>query len=134
MRKNNKESISSWLILSIVFLFFIILGLFGYSTLKEINKKNQVEKDIELLKQEAEKIEKENMELEERIAYLGSQEYKEIQAKSKLNLQSPDENLIVITQEPIKREEEKPKENQIRFQESKDISNYQKWWNYFFKK
>jgi len=134
MRKKNKESIKKpWLVLSIIFLFFIILGIFGYSTLKEIRKKNQIEKDINSLKQEAEKIKKENMALEERISYLGSDDYREIQAKSKLNLQNPNENLIVITQEPIKKEEEKFKENMIRIQESEEIPNYQKWWNYFFK-
>lgn len=133
MREKNKESVGSWLILSIIFLFFIILGLFGYSTLKEIRKKNQVEKEINSLKQEAEKIKKENMALEERISYLGSNDYKELQAKSKLNLQNPSEDVIIINQEMIKKEKEKSEDSVARIQELEEIPNYQKWWNYFFK-
>ena len=134
MRKNNKESSGFGLILLIICLFFVILGLFGYSTLKEINKKKQVESNIDLLKKEAQKIEKENMELEERLAYLGSNDYKELQAKSKLNLQNPNEDVIVITQETIQKEEEKPQEISAQILQSKEIPNYQKWWKFFFEK
>jgi cell division protein FtsB len=134
MRKNNKESSGFGLILAIICLFFVILGFFGYSTLKEINKKKQVESNIDLLKKEAQKIEKENMELEERLAYLGSNDYKELQAKSKLNLQNPNEDVIIITQETIQKKEEKPQEISNQIFQSKEIPNYQKWWKFFFDK
>lgn len=133
MRKKNEESNNSWLIWSIIFLILIILGLFGYTTLKEVYKKKQVEKEIDLLRQEAERIKKENMALEERISYLSSDDYREIQAKDKLNLQNPKENLIIITQEIMKKEESISAEKIAQMQESIQIPNYQKWWNYFFK-
>lgn len=139
MRKNNTRSTNKWLIWSIILLILIIFGLFVYALSKETAKKKRVEDEINLLKKEAEKIEMENMALNDRIAYLSSKDYREIQAKDKFNLQSPDENVIIINQE-VEKVESSPKikekisdEELFAKIEIEKIPNYKKWWKYFFK-
>lgn len=133
MRKKSEGLANSRLVWPIVFLTLFILGLFGYSISKEMNKKKQVEKEIDSLKEQAEKIDKENMALEERISYLGSKDYQEMQAKDKLNLQSPGESVVVIAEGPVKSKKNfedvisPPAESPAR------TSNFKKWLDYFFK-
>lgn len=132
MLKKRESSVRTGLIWPIIFLFFIVLGLFSFSIFKEMKKKNEVSGEINLLKQEAEKIKKANMNLEERILYLGSKDYQEVQAKEKLNLQSPDEKLIIINQDLIKKEEVVPPEDAPAILEKEKTPNFIKWLNYFF--
>jgi cell division protein FtsL len=136
MDKKNNGSISVFLIWLIIFLALGVLVVFGYLISKETNKKKQVENEINSLKAEAEKIRKENMALEERIAYLGSRDYQEIQIKDKLNLKSPQENVVVITQSPVKKEEVQTEIQGVEVEKKKQDKdpNFIKWWNYFFVK
>jgi hypothetical protein len=45
------------------------------------------------------------MKIEEKIAYLASKEYRELQAKEKLNMQNPGEKLIIISKNFTKEKE-----------------------------
>jgi len=130
-----RDKSNSWLIRAIVVLIAVVLGLFGYILSKEVKKKSQINIEIEALRQEAEKIEKENMRMEERIDYFASKDYREREAKEKLNLQNPDERVAIITQTPARREEKNPEASQAYKEPSfqpDPIPNWQKWWNYFF--
>ncbi|HAT73477.1 MAG: hypothetical protein US30_C0001G0109 [Candidatus Moranbacteria bacterium GW2011_GWF2_36_839] len=134
----NKDSSGSWKIGPIIFLAIIAFGFLSFSLYKEFSKKKVVESEIEALKEQAEKIKQENMSLEERIAYLSSQDYQKIQAKDKLDLQDPNENVVVITQDldiPTQKtqELETKNDNQNTYPTEK-TSNLLKWWNYFFNK
>ena len=134
MQSKNKKSSNIWLIKLIVFLILVVVGFFGFALSKEMSKKEQIAGEIDSLKQEAEKIKRENMELEERIAYLGSRDYQEVEAREKLNLQNADERVVVLAQGPEKKEINYQEENQPPASSLKDpLPNYQKWWNYFFK-
>ncbi|HRY82102.1 MAG TPA: septum formation initiator family protein [Candidatus Moranbacteria bacterium] len=134
----NKNLTGSWIIWPIIFIAVIFLGFLGYSAYREFSKNKQVESEIELLKKQAEKIKQENMSLEERIAYLGSEDYQKIQAKDKLDLQDPGENVVAITQDSIvakQKEEGLNTENNNPIQYSNQKSSiFLKWWNYFFAK
>jgi cell division protein FtsB len=105
------------------------------SVWKEMKKKKEIQDKITQLQQEAEKISRENSNLEERIAYLGSDDYKQKEAKDKLNLQSPGENVVIIKKNAAK--EDVPQEKQADpigspKNEAEATSNPKKWWNYFF--
>lgn len=134
----DKDPSGSWKISAVIFLAIIIFGFLSYSLYEEFSKKKEVESEIEALKEQAEKIRQENMSLEERIKYLGSQDYQKIQAKDKLDLQDPKENVVVITQDldiPIEKKEESISENDnSNIHSTEKTSNFFKWWNYFFKK
>lgn len=108
----------------------------GASIHDEVSKKNKIQSEINKLQQEADKISQENVKLGEKIAYLESREYQEREAKDKLNLQSPDESLVIIKPGVVK-EINAETENSIAetppATDEKIVSNYKKWWDYFFK-
>lgn len=132
MTRVRNANPNAWIIKSIAFLILVILVIFGYALSGELSKKKKIENEIDILKQEAEKIQKENMKLEERISYLSSDEYKRIEAKDKLNLKSPDEKLVIIAKSPTQKNEQEPPQEKNITTKSEKISNYQKWWKYFF--
>ena len=100
--------------------------------------KKQIQKEIAKLQKEAEKINKENFEIKEKITYLESKDYKEREAKDKLNLQSPGEK-VVFVKPSVVRKSDNPQENLIENDgetvienEKSKVSNSEKWWKYFF--
>lgn len=108
----------------------------GMEIYKEVTKKNRIQAEIDKLQQEAEKISKENTTLGDKIAYLGSREYQEKEAKDKLSLQSPDENLVIVkpgVSREVQTAPEKPSSAAFSISNSNPLPNPVKWWNYFFK-
>lgn len=121
---------------SFVVIFFvagIILAIFiSTNAVREAYRSRRIENEVAGLKQEAKRIENENKQLTERIAYFETSEFQEKVAKEKLNLQKLDENVVVVNR-GIKKEEVSGQE-QIRTDDDQlDIPNYLKWWNFFFK-
>lgn len=117
----------------VIFLVGIALAAFiSTKAVKEAYRSRKIEKEIEDLKKEAEKIQNENNQLSQKIAYLQTPEFQEKIAKEKLNLQKPDENVVVVKQAVSQPQEEIPIQNQVE-QVAQNIPNYQKWWNLFFK-
>jgi len=132
MYKHEDGSATSWLVAAIIILAFVILGLFGYSTSKEIAKKKAVQKEISSLQEQADNIKKENMALGDRISYLGSKDYQEMQAKDKLNLQSPGENVVIITPGSSSGKSTDSNVDSGENNSASQTPNFKKWWNYFF--
>lgn len=133
MRKYEKGSTTSFLVIGIIFLALAILGLFGYSISKERAKKKEVEKSILSLKAQADNIRRENMALNDRVSYLSSKDYQEVQAKDKLNLQSPGENVVIITPRNSAQKTVSQPTKKEAAEESAAEPNYKKWLAYFFK-
>lgn len=121
---------------SFVVVFFIagiVLAVFiSTSAVRESYRSRTIEQEVETLQREAQRIQNENDAMAQRIAYFETPEFQEKIAKEKLNLQKPDENVIVV----------KPSVNQET--QLTDVSDeivvdehpapiYQKWWNLFFK-
>lgn len=127
--KEKKPFFTVFLVLGgLVFGFFVF-----YVATKEADRGQQIEKEIDNLKNESEKIQRSNQELAEKISYFETPAFREKTAKEKLNLQKPEEKVVVIKPSPSDILE--AKEN-IEIKESdtsaKDIPNYKKWWNHFF--
>jgi cell division protein FtsB len=110
-------------------------GFVSYKALKESKRSQQIENEIESLRQEAEKIRQGNNSLQDKIAYFETQDFQEREAKEKLNFQKPNENVAIV--KPVPKDEnqdseKKEVEDKVP-EETEKISNYQKWWNKFFK-
>lgn len=132
MPKNPGKKIP--LILKIIIIpALIAIALISIALARETYKKNQIQKEIESLQEKAKQIDKENINIQEKISYLESKDYQEKEAKYKLNLQKPGENVVVIKPSIAKEapSEEKPDKN-VGTEEDKSI-NPIKWWRYFFK-
>jgi len=116
----------------------LAIGFVIFSTYKELNKKKQVQAEIEALQQEAEKVSRENDLIQEKIAYLQSREYQEREAKDRLNLQNPDENVVIIKSGIAKAPKDEDagdaeKELAVSAPEpAVQMSNFKKWYKYFF--
>jgi len=130
----GRERASGWLSKLFIILAIAILIAIFFAIWKEMNRKGQVEAEIEKLKNEAHKIERENTSLSDKVAYLESVDFQEKEARDKLNLQGQGENVVIIKPNTAKvlgtdKKTEAPAETQIIVRKS----NVEKWWNYFFK-
>ena len=139
MRGKRQNESFFWLIRGIIVLLALTFFLFGYAFSKELKKKKKIREEILSLQEEAQKVERENMEIKKRISYLGSKDFQEIEAKERLNLQNPGEKMVVISPSPITKDEKEAvysseKDKPIIEESPKDYrNNFQKWWDYFFK-
>ncbi len=111
----------------------VIISFITFAITKESSRRKQIQNEISALQKEAEKISGENTDIRDKIAYLQSKDYQEREARDKLNLQNPDETLVVIKPNTVK-EAVVPKEEASKPPESlpDPAPNYIKWWNYFF--
>lgn len=116
---------------------FVLLGSAAiavgvYFSYREWNREKQIEREVESLRQEAEKIRTGNQNLKDRIAYFETDDFKEGIAKEKLNLQKPDEKVVYI--KPDYFSSDSDNENKVVFADetAEKIPNYKKWWLHFF--
>jgi len=114
---------------------FITVGLavvvfIGVALGKETYRKYQIQKEIDSLQQEAEKVSEKNQELRQLIEYYQTDAYKELEARKKLGLQKKGEKVVIIKSSP---ENYLNKTGNLESAESKNASNLEKWWRYFFR-
>jgi cell division protein FtsB len=104
---------------------FLILVLVALALGRETYRKYQVQKKIDDLRAELGRLEKSNQDLSDMIAFLQTDEYRERQARQKLNLKADEEEVVVVPEIEI--------ENEIKDEnKERKLSNPEKWWNYFF--
>ena len=121
-------------------ILFVIIGIIAagsisYFAVKENKRNKQIEGEIEILRQEAEKLRQNNQEMKERIVYFETSEFQEKVAKEKLNLQKDNENVAIIKPSPSFTENvvSQEKEEVLSGENNVQKQNYSKWWNYLFK-
>lgn len=132
MRDNTDEKKSSWLVKMIIFLALVAAVFIVLAIYRETYRKKQVQKEISDLQNEADKIQGDNLRLADKIAYLEGRDYQEKEIRDKLNLQKPDENVVIVKPSLTK----KNAENEPTIADQKLVvkeSNPQKWWDYFLK-
>jgi len=128
----SKKSIASFLF---AVCGLIIIGFVSFKAFRESQRNKQIEKEIDAIRTQAEKIKKNNQELEERIGYFQTPEFQEKVAKDKLNFQKNDEEVVIIKSSPSARVEKETGDRDLTSNLAAEDkrSNYQKWWEYFFK-
>lgn len=122
-------------IISVVAVIFIAYG--SYSTLKVIGYNYQLQKDIDQLQSEVDLLTLQNKQLEYSIAYYKTDAFADREARDKLGLQAPGEQ-VVIFPDRIPRELETPKTPQQIAEEQnftqRSRSNLDQWLFFLFKK
>jgi len=130
--KNKKRNFLPLLIRLGLVGLIILVALISWSILKQVSKKKEIQKEILKLEEEASRISQENILAQERISYFESSEYKEREAKEKLNLKSPEEEVVIVKPGVIKKEEENEIEPVNPVLKNHNLeSNFIKWWRYF---
>lgn len=107
--------------------FFVFSG--GY---RKYDQNNAIEREIEKKKQEADRMTNDNKLLSEQVAYLKTPEFREQQAKEKLNLKKPGESVAIIKPVPGHEGEETPFEQNKPDAPVENVPNWKKWWEYLF--
>ncbi|MCX6763514.1 MAG: septum formation initiator family protein [Candidatus Moranbacteria bacterium] len=136
MLEKNPKKLTP-LVVKIIFLIGVVALIYvSVSLSREFQKKRQIQEEIRKLQEEAQKISRENSAIQEKIAYLESHDYQEKEAKDKLNLQKPDEKVVVVRKSVSEENRIPVSQEEIAetVPEKPSIPNYQKWWNYFFGK
>lgn len=113
-----------WLIAGFIVFIFIFSAF-----LKITWQKMEIQGQIDKLKNEAERLEADNKDLTGYLDYFASESFKEREMRLKLNLQKPDERVIIISREENKSKEEVPV---LADDKTQILSNINEWWNYFF--
>lgn len=124
-----KKILSYFSILAII----VVAGFFGEKIYSEYKRDSKIKGEIDALKAEAEKIRRNNDDLKEKITFFESSEFQEWEAKKKLNYQRPEENVAVVKPSPSGQAAETSEPVNVKEEPSDNISNWKKWWNYFFK-
>jgi cell division protein FtsB len=121
-----------WVI--VLFVVVIVTGSFfvGRSGYDAYQKNRNLEQEIAKLQEKEEKLSFENEALEKKMQYFRTGDFTEREAKEKLNLKHPAEEVVVVKEWSFeeKKEEEVSGENILIEKEAFPL--YKKWWNIFF--
>ncbi len=110
-------------------LVLILLALFSVSLFREIMRKVEIQKEIKKLEDQVSQLENRNTELSSLIQYFRTDEYIEMEARTKLGYKKPGETVVVVASDtsnltsPVDQVN-----NQILSR-----SNWQIWVDYFFR-
>lgn len=101
---------------------------------KQIERNYRIEREVEKLQSEADKIRHENETLSEKIAYFSSDDFREQEAKKKLGLKKAEENVVVIVPRPesLIHDEISTEKSSYQGMVGDPLPNYKKWWRLFF--
>jgi len=129
MRERRKNKLilpdlifSKFFLIFCVALFLAILFGLANGTIKNY----KVDTEIQDLQNEIKALEGQNQEFDQLINYLKSESFIEQEAKLKLGLKKPGENMVVIPQTDTGNNSNGDEKNE-------QLSNPTKWWIYFFK-
>lgn len=107
----------------------------GWASFGQYERSVRIQAEIDTLRREAERIERENATLSEKIEFFASPDFKESEAKSKLGLRRQEEKVVAIEGDMRLL----PNENELsteKMTESRsvqwEVPNYEKWWRRFF--
>lgn len=109
-----------------------VAGIISMRAVQEAYRSRKIEKEVEALKQQAQNVQNENNTIQKQIDYYSTPEFVERVSKDKMNLQKPDENVVVVSQMADVQPQTEENRNEIA-QADQDVPNYEKWWNFFFK-
>ncbi len=102
-----------------------VLGLIMVITAKMLVQKRVIDREVGKLQKQSERIKKDNEQLGSLIQYLNTPEYKEKEAREKLNLAKEGEHVVVLPSGDVSGN------STTTESETKD-ANYKLWFNYFF--
>lgn len=121
---------SPWARLGVVLMFGLALWA-GWASLQQYERSVRIQQEIDVLKQEAERVARENETLSQKIQYFASPNFKEGEAKEKLGLRRQEEQMIAIDGDVRLVPESTPQAASVMERVGRQTPNYMKWWNRF---
>ena len=113
----------------------VLVSWTGYISSKQLSRNQRIQDEVNELKNEADKIRRENETLSEKIGYFSSNEFREQEGKEKLGLKKVNEEVVVIKpQKETVVTTETPETENVSATENSLFPNYKKWWLLFFER
>jgi len=129
IKKKKKSFAGRIFSFKLFFLAGVLAAVFlGINLGEAYYRERQVQKEIDSLKNEIKSFEENNYNLSRLVELSKTDEWKEVEARKKLNMKKDGESLVIITAPD--NSDEKALETEI--DKNKNSPNYVKWWNYFF--
>ena len=114
----------------LAFLGLVIVILISFPLARTVSQRYKIDQEIESLGLEISELENNNQDLSKLISYLESDQFVEEQARLNLGLKKKGEDVLVI-KDPAELNKVSGVSDADNLN-SKDLSNPQKWFNYFF--
>ena len=116
-RRKKKKSFQE-IFLSVLFVFFTlaIIGLLAVSNFKIRERRKELLSQIETLEKEIQNVEKKNQELKAGISESQTQDYLEKEAREKLGLKKPGEEVVAIKKIQSEEKQKEQKEEKSLWQ------------------
>jgi cell division protein FtsB len=134
-KKNKILSIFKQYLLLIILI--IVLSGVSVSLFAKLKINLSANKEVALIENELDLVEKENSELRKLIDYFGTTEYIEEQARTNINYRKSDEKVAVIYMKDELNSENKNNINSLlsseEVEEIDNINNFKRWKQYFLK-
>ncbi len=132
MKRENKRR-SHWFGFLYTKLFLIVGGIaavwIGVAVVRGFSQRYAVSTEIETLKAEISRLERDQNDLTALLHYLDSEEFIKQEGKIKFGLKEEGERVVVINET---RTESKPDLQLALATSEEEISNPRKWWKFFF--
>jgi len=120
---------------------FIIIVLISIPLAKNISQRYKINQQVKELEQEIANLQNKNSALNQSISYLESDQFVEEQARLKLGLKKPDEQVAVVQTSPNQSANSGTVATSSIFNipgltastPNKPITNPERWWQHFFK-
>jgi cell division protein FtsB len=128
MRKTSERSPNrlGWLVAGLAALSLVA----GVGFARETLRARQIDREIQALRQEADKLRVHNFQVSSLQASLDSGEFLEREARVKLGLQKEGEHVVVLRKDAERPVSTASEEASVQ-ERSEGWSNVKKWWNYF---
>lgn len=110
----------------------MILGLTGWSLQESWQRNNEVDGEIADLQSEIQNLEQKNQEFRELIEYFNSDAYIEEKARTDLGLKKEGEKVVIVSSNSSQSGQIANDSTNPVTTGTKDLSNLEKWWLYFF--
>lgn len=116
----------------------VVLALIAYPMWQKMEHKQAIEREVAALEAEAERIAAANKELEDMIEYLQGDAFAEREARLRLNMKKPGEQVVVVqgNEGVVAGEQEVESVFRVRGLEKdpvqETVPNRMRWWQYFF--
>ncbi len=105
----------------------IIVLLLLVSLAQEMNRRLQIQREVQNLERQVREMERSVIELENLNTYFGTDDFKERLAREKLNYQSPGEKVVLLPQNGISNADIESAST-----ETDSSSILERWWRMFF--